>query len=174
MAIPSKDQTFALENCYDMLRKLEWEVEGLNRASKDDLDEIAFRAFNCAVTAWQLTDWVWADMNQAQQGAFGSLTNFQNHCRNQCRAIHLCRQIATASKHAEVRAHRDPSVSTVSTAMPTTYISGIPNQSSAEEADTSWHIFIDDGGHRIPAQQILSAAADFWIAFIHSNRIGNP
>src|SRR5690242_6134735 len=39
----------------DMVEKLWWEIEGFR-------DERAFklwRAFNCAVTTWHLTDWLW-------------------------------------------------------------------------------------------------------------------
>src|SRR5690349_2586134 len=112
MAIPNVSQTFALENCRDMLSKLEWEIDGFRAESRSAPEPLAFRAYNCAVTAWQLTDWTWAAAARTPQlqAALGarSLTDFQNKCRRKCRALHLCRLIATASKHVEVTKYPDP------------------------------------------------------------------
>jgi hypothetical protein len=70
MPLPGREQTFALENCRDLLSKLEREIERYRAirtekvAAAADLTDLAF---NIAVTAWHLCDWVFADMNDEQQ-----------------------------------------------------------------------------------------------------------
>jgi hypothetical protein len=58
-------------------------------------------AFNAAVTAWHLCDWVFNDMTPEQRAKlnFRNLADLQEHVRENCRALYLCRQAATASKH---------------------------------------------------------------------------
>ncbi len=56
--VPGQPHTFALASARDMLRKLEWEVAELARP---DFYTV-YRAFNTAVTAWHLTEWVWREL----------------------------------------------------------------------------------------------------------------
>jgi hypothetical protein len=100
------------ESWVDLVWKLYWEIVRLHHATPHDVIDMKCFAFNAAVTAWQLTDWVYGDMTQAQRDRHGikSKRAFQDMARDQCRAIHLCRQIATASKHREVTLHVDKSV----------------------------------------------------------------
>jgi hypothetical protein len=59
MPLPGRDKTFALENCRDLLNKLEREIDRLSAArDRDDLTTMIDTAFNAAVTAWHLCDWV--------------------------------------------------------------------------------------------------------------------
>ena len=79
----------------------------------------SYHAYNFAVTAWHMTDWVW-EGSSAEQPAeiFARLagtgarrkTAFQNGARKRSRAIHICRQIATGSKHVTVTDHPEPHV----------------------------------------------------------------
>jgi hypothetical protein len=55
MAIPGVPQTFAVENASGMIEKLNWEIEGF--AHEQDIQQKLWRGFNCAVTAWHITDW---------------------------------------------------------------------------------------------------------------------
>ena len=125
MPLPSRDQTFAFEDCRELLRKLEREIDRyLEVVGRDEqepeallklVDQLRDSAFNAAVTAWHLCDWVFNDMTpeQRQRLGFTSLSDLQKHVRETCRALYLCRQAATASKHWKVNSHPDPDVEVV-------------------------------------------------------------
>lgn len=70
------------------------------------------------------------------------------------RAVHLCRQVAIASKHFEMAHQPDPSVKVVVT---TTRGRG--------------QIYFDDGGWRLPALYAFDLALEFWTRFIFGNGI---
>jgi hypothetical protein len=58
-------QVFMLATPAHMLTKLHWEIYSLRKALSEKPEHIghthapAYCAFNCAVTAWHLADWVW-------------------------------------------------------------------------------------------------------------------
>ncbi|SRR6266851_1202949 len=57
-------QVFALATPAHMLEKLWWEIEQLKRSLEPDdryrISGVAtYHAFNCAITSWHITDWVW-------------------------------------------------------------------------------------------------------------------
>lgn len=64
---------FALENPSDMLHKLVWEIRELRSSLHPDVDEFpwslapAYRAYNCALTAWHLADWTWQSCTEDQR-----------------------------------------------------------------------------------------------------------
>jgi hypothetical protein len=58
---------FALRGCRDLLEKLRYETGSLNTTERHDVMGRAYIAFNCAVTAWHMTDWVWVELNQSQR-----------------------------------------------------------------------------------------------------------
>ena len=115
MAFPSRPHTFALENCRNLLDKLKREIARLNGAASDDFDTHNDSAFNAAVTAWHLCDWVFADMtaDQRDELKIHSVEEMREHARKQCRALHLCRQVATASKHWRVERYPDSKVKAI-------------------------------------------------------------
>jgi hypothetical protein len=122
-------QVFMLATPAHMLIKLHWEIYGLRKALSEAPEHLghvhapSYCAFNCAITAWHLADWVWKSSPPALraniladlgvevrgQGPVG-LTEFQNGLRDRSRALHICRQVATGSKHMIVRDHPDPHV----------------------------------------------------------------
>jgi hypothetical protein len=63
MALPGVPQTFAVENAQDMSEKLWWEIEAYR--DEPDLQPKLWRAFNCAVTAWHISDWLWKERRDA-------------------------------------------------------------------------------------------------------------
>jgi hypothetical protein len=117
-----------------------WEIERLKQATPHDIIDMKCFAFNAAVTAWQLTDWVFEDMTDDQRRLFkvSRLTDLQNLARDQCRALHLCRQIATASKHRNVRMHYDPNVSTK-----------VESNTVGSERLPEWRLLIVDGPNSV-------------------------
>ena len=92
-------------------------------------------------------------MNNANSWGLINLSYLQHFVRKECRALHLCRQSATASKHWCVEQHADPTVQTIVT------------------GETGWTIYFKDGETKIPADQVFIAARDFWFAFIRHNEI---
>src|SRR5271168_5177464 len=58
---------FALRGCRDLLEKLRYETGSLNTTERHDVMGRAYIAFNCAVTAWHMTDWVWIELDQTQR-----------------------------------------------------------------------------------------------------------
>jgi hypothetical protein len=94
MALPSRDQTFAYENCRDLVEKLDREIDRYCAVAGNDelldagklvelVDQLKDSAFNAAVTAWHLCDWVFNDTGpeQRQKLGFKSLGDLQEHAR---------------------------------------------------------------------------------------------
>jgi hypothetical protein len=122
-------QVFMLATPAHMLTKLHWEIYSLRKALSEKPEHIghthapAYCAFNGAVTAWHLADWVWnispKDRRTDILALLGTtvtgndhkdFVKFQTAIRNQSRALHICRQLATGSKHMTVTAYPDPNV----------------------------------------------------------------
>jgi hypothetical protein len=146
-------QTFGFENCAALHWKLYWEIARLGYATPRDPIDMKCFAFNGAVTAWCLTDWVFEEMTTAQRDHYhrGTLREFQDLAREQCRALHLCRQIATASKHRTVRLHVDPAVGAAL---------------SVEPVTNAWEIVITDGATTHQAIDVLEEARLYWYHFL--------
>jgi hypothetical protein len=167
MPLPGRSQTFAFEHCRDLLDKLRRELGRYQAVAGDDaddpekllelVDQLKDSAFNAAVTAWHLADWVFNDMtsNQRQQLGFAKLGDLQNHVRDNCRALYLCRQVATASKHWAVSNHPDPQVQVV----------------VACDDDAGWGAYFEDDGNPIAADQVFARALGFWTDFIYRHNI---
>lgn len=166
MALPSREQTFAFENCRELVQKLSREIDRYREVAGSDeeddwdalirvVDQLKDSAFNAAVTAWHLCDWVFNDMTAEQRAKFGfkKLGDLQNHARQNCRALHLCRQAATASKHWTVEQHADPDVQVVVT------------------GETGWTISFIDQGKTTPADDVFEMALSFWNEFVYTHGI---
>ena len=145
-----------MQNCVDLWWKLDWEIAGLCLREPHDVIDMKYFAFNAAVTAWTLTDWVFEDMTLAQRShhRVRSQSEFQKLARDQCRALHLCRQVATASKHRTVDKYPDPSVS-----------AGV-NVRPGCQTICEWEIVITDGTTTRLAVDVLEEAKAYWYRFI--------
>ena len=96
------DYSFALRSPADLLEKLKRELERLQQDETYQSDH----AFNFAVTAWHMTDWVHKDARQrdpTNPNPFGykRIGNFQQFVRGDCRALGICDELANGSKHFE-------------------------------------------------------------------------
>jgi hypothetical protein len=170
MALPGREKTFALENCRDLLRKLEREIDRFDAADGGDIEARIDLAFNIVVTAWHLCDWVFPDLTPAQKSSLqiADLSDLQAIARRQCRALHLCRPAATASKHWKVTNHHDPDVAVIVTATPigATAASPLP----LHEAP-SWYLYFVDGEKTHAAEEIFEGALEFWTQFIYRHGV---
>jgi hypothetical protein len=173
MTLPARPRTFALENCWDVHAKLEWEIDGLKAAPTDrGPQELAYRAFNCAVTAWHLTDWIWDEMTELQKTSLG-LTgrgSFQNLCREQSQPLHICRQIAVASKHAMVSAKPDPNVQTAMDMDVREFRAG--DTAGTPLTNGRWKLTVHDGEAEHEAVRVFEEALHFWDQFMMRHGIG--
>lgn len=114
-----ESQTFNLRGPRDVLAKLQWEVDELAETRAVDIHLIAYRSINCAMTAWHMCDWLFAECERTPSvreaptniahRKISSLGDMQAWAREE-RSIAICRQIATAAKHVEVTQHPDPAV----------------------------------------------------------------
>ncbi len=166
MPLPSRHQTF-FEDCRELLEKLNREIERYREvAGRDEdepeallklVDQLKDSAFNASVTAWHLCDWVFNDMmpEQHRKLGFTKLGDLHEHVRENCRALHLCRFAATASKHWVVEKHADPDVHVF-----------------VGHDEVGWTVYFEDHGKRTPADQVFEGARDFWNEFIRDHGIG--
>jgi hypothetical protein len=108
-------KSFELRDSRDILEKLHWELNNLFFRQRHDIKACQYHAFNCAVTAWHVTDWLWQDMSPALKSDLHvkSCKAFQDYVRNACPALNLCHEIANGSKHCLVERNPDSTISAV-------------------------------------------------------------
>ncbi|MGA7674932.1 MAG: hypothetical protein WCA78_07760 [Rhizomicrobium sp.] len=120
------DKAFDLATPAHVYSKLLWELGNLKRSMAEEAAEdaglrfeSAYHAYNLAVTAWHLVDWVWAasdnDTCKYISKFFGGVemakkAHLYNAVAQKYRAIHICGQIANGSKHYIAAWGDDPSV----------------------------------------------------------------
>jgi hypothetical protein len=110
---PKAQKAFALRDSRDMLGKLRWELNNLFFRQRHDIAACQYHAFNCAVTAWHVTDWIWRDISSDPQlrirlrdaMPMKSLDAFQGYARKNCPALKHCHRIANGSKHTLLKTY---------------------------------------------------------------------
>lgn len=174
---PPPGKVFHLACAGHLLSKLCWEVAALERSLARQSDEMfnhttaAYHAFNAAVTAWHMTDWVWDELTTEMRGqlakSLGSVLSekkqFQNALVRQCRGLHICRQIANGSKHKTLT-HEDPQVRAAIewTREPMTCNSGV------DEPIARFHyrLEVSDGATTLDAINLFTDVARYWRRFL--------
>jgi hypothetical protein len=153
MALPSVPQTFAVEDAKDMVEKLWWEIESFR--DEVNLEHKLWRAFNCAVTAWHITDWLWNEVC-GDAGVSRDLAQFQTAVQDRCREVRLCRHIANASKHGGVDRGYDPEIEVI--------VEAKDEPVPFEEVGHSqhWEIIISDHGSKTDALVLFYRVYQFW------------
>jgi hypothetical protein len=91
--------------------------------------------------------------DQREKLGIRKLSDLQTQARGH-RPLHLCRQLATGSKHWEVSQHPDPDVRAV-----------------VCHSGSEWRMYIKDGDKEPGAIEVFESAYDFWANFIYTNRI---
>ena len=169
ISIPdSPAKVFKLSTPMHLLAKLRWEIAGFERSQRNKglyrhlLP--AYHAFNCAVTAWHMTDWIWEYVGPDSQVDLATtyklknvnLRSFQDAVAQMSRAINACQEIANGSKHREVRRKRaDPYVRAEEA-----WAELEPSATDARRYGTVW-LIRDQSGVR-PALDVFREAADYW------------
>lgn len=131
----------------------------------------AYHAFNCAVTAWHMVDWVWmsseavgrAEIAASMEMAQVDLGSFQGAVRKN-RALNCCRDIATGSKHMDVAQRPDPNVRAALEwdAEHASVESGVDEPLARYRARLVIH---DSGGARL-AVDVFEEALEYWTRFL--------
>jgi hypothetical protein len=157
-----------LDSPRDLLGKLQWE---LNRASEPmSPDEASYSAFNCAVTAWSICDWVWSSSSSELRERFISESPGPKRSRAgplaalvtaECRELEICRQLATGAKHFVVTVFNDPQI----TSRREPAISLFESKTGETKTMKTHAVFVDDGGTLYSDLGLFSRASDYWHAF---------
>ncbi|EIK67186.1 hypothetical protein PseBG33_2645 [Pseudomonas synxantha BG33R] len=93
----------------DMVWKLAWEIRNLEREENSTTGpyqnekEAEFAAFNCAISAWHILDWVWRTCNQEQKAKIspdGTFKSFKTAMAAECRSLLICQTLCNSTKHA--------------------------------------------------------------------------
>jgi hypothetical protein len=156
-----------------LLSKLHWEIAGFRRSLHNRHMHRwllpAYHAFNCAVTAWHMTDWIWMYISLGEQRelaakhglARADLRDFQDAIAQESRALNACREICNGSKHREVtRKRADPHVRAGAT--------WGELKASRKKAETAYGVrweITDRVGTR-PALDVFSEAEDYWYTYL--------
>jgi hypothetical protein len=108
-------KTFELRDSRHMLEKLRWELNNLDFRQRHDIAARQYHSFNCAVTAWHVTDWLWQDISSAMRDklVLKECKDFQEYVRAACPALRLCHQIANGSKHCLLERNPDSTISAI-------------------------------------------------------------
>jgi hypothetical protein len=164
MALPGVDKTFAIEDAAHMVDKLIWEIEQLRQVSPHDPEALSYGAFNCAVTAWIIADWIFFEMPGRSRDAIGCKTvgAYRSWARRQSPWVNICREIATASKHRVIDRGADPDVATAMYAVSV-------GEDTADEHSISlslpvWRMVVTSRGKSTDAIDVFRFAAGFWTA----------
>lgn len=117
-----RSKIFGLQTAPNLFGKLLWEQEQLDRSLSPytyryPSVEPIFHVYNCAITAWHLTDWLWESASEPQRKMLAEKFSFD--CSKGRRAfafaltrslpeLAACRDIADGSKHAELTKPKSP------------------------------------------------------------------
>jgi hypothetical protein len=168
---PIAVRTFQVRSISDMLRKLDWEIEQLQRShisqASDALMTSSYFAINACVTTFHLCDWIWHQGSHAQRIAWGQGTDkaaqmrFQLFLRGACPQFETCREIANSFKHlADVR-HTNKAIRSA----PTWYTTMAATVGFSRAGDAlsvqAGVLMVADGLETLPAAHILSVAYGF-------------
>jgi hypothetical protein len=153
MALPGVPQTFAIEDAKAMTEKLWWEIETFR--DEQNLEHKLWRAFNCAVTAWHIIDWLWKERRRDDRWKVGKLEKFQETMERRSRELRLCRFIANASKHGGVDRKPDPTIQV------TVKAKDMPPSSDEVDDSRDWEIVISDRRGEQDALQVFYKVQSF-------------
>jgi hypothetical protein len=164
---------FALATPHHLLIKLHWEVRQLRASLPSNRKPIdthapAYHAFNCAITCWHLTDWVWESADEEQRrlissdfgGELRKIEDFQAALRLRHRSLHICWQVANGSKHFKLR-KTDPDIRTDDV---WEYRPALAGRMRAGERLGSYRyrLSLTDGDQRLEALDVFEDAERAW------------
>lgn len=162
MALPGVPQTFAIEDAADMVDKLAWEIEGLR--DEPEIEKKLWRAFNCAVTAWHINDWLWRERRRAGQ----SLREFRDEMIKRCPALWACRFLADASKHRGID-HKPDAAFTVRVEASDDDIGEWPQAILESTRSHHWRLIVGTSDGEFDALALFEDVRQFWDEVVREN-----
>jgi hypothetical protein len=151
------NRTFVLTEPLDLFFKLEWEYDELRRFNiTENRIEKSYVALNAAVTAWHLTDWFCARMEQEHFKKLSAATGrhidnntvFRNFVKED-KTISMCEQIAVSVKHLQID-ERDHKVQT----NPRSYL--------LADGQSAYYLMVEDHNAMMPIDSVIGFALAFW------------
>lgn len=114
-----KRQIFGVWTATGLLAKIEREFAEFEQCQH--FVRSGDHAFNLCLSLWHLVDWTFADMTEEERQRAEQFTNrtftksseFGVAAQEIEPMIHICRVMATAGKHAEVKHHPEPTLDTM-------------------------------------------------------------
>ncbi len=169
---------FAMNQPQHMFRKLFWEIDGLMKEmsvhhENDQWPDAAiFIAFNAVITAWHISDWLWQSNpenrkklasrlkiqfdEKTSNGRRVGLERFQDRLAEECRALHVLREIANGSKHMR-KNNPDPDVKAVAE-----WHKVVEGAGFARPGDLVMSLNVLDGDQKSDVTRLLIDAIGFW------------
>ena len=172
------DKVFGLAMPHHMLWKLRWEIAQLRSILGKPCQhgaevEPAYHAFNCAVTAWHMADWIWQSISKEERAEVLLKLHFDATGRNQddfktftrsmmkqYRTLHICHQIAIGSKHKIIESYSDPELAVEEQWHKEP--GSIRSRIEGGLALYSIRLVIRDGDVSRPALEVFEEAAQTW------------
>lgn len=115
-------RTFSLQTPADLFRKMQFEARTLRQAPPQDMTERAYAVMNAVTSAWQMKDWVYEALRQADQldvlhqvagRRIAGTRDFGNFLTANSPWMNMSFQLATAAKHFVVNADAGTEVITM-------------------------------------------------------------
>ena len=163
-------RSFGLQTANDLLKKLEREYDRFCSSPHEDKSD---HAFNFAITAWHMVDWVWHESMDKSGAAFGceKFDHFHSKVRSECGALQICYEIATGSKHVILKPEKAKAVELTKT---TTSRGGgvvrsvvspvvMPVATSVTGSyPVAQHVIRLKAGGTVPARSVFGEALEYW------------
>lgn len=169
----SPSKTFGLKWPRDLLAKLRYDIERLRCARSSD--DAKYAAFDCAVDAWHMTDWVLAAVDSERHHqlcgevrlAPQAAVRFAEQQAERLPILKYCREIANGVKHFELRPkYRMDNVSTNSTV---TFQMRVGPDFHVDSMAPICQLIID--GVRYNALEFFEDAHEQWLDFLKEERL---
>ena len=156
------DRTFIVRSAADLLDKLRHESHYVwGGGVPADVRLRTYAILNCAITAWQIKDWVFAELKETNRlSALERLAGKQIPddykfgmwlCQHNP-YLAMCYQIATATKHFTVRRKDGPRVQTLS-----------ETRNSDVQANGMWtDLVVQAGDEQIGAEDLMMYVCAVW------------
>jgi hypothetical protein len=161
---PGNSKTFSLGGPYDLLGKLYSDLQDLTMTPSYNSSLRAYRAINCFLTLWHMTDWFWVALRNDKYAFQQWRTRYPKLKEKKDLHIWLCQQspamrvaqqIATASKHVHVN-QNDPGI--------IAEIEYEPGNSDKFRVPRDILIRID--GKPISVEAVVDSGREFWRSFL--------
>lgn len=181
----SISNVFVMSHPQHMPAKLSWELEYLTSCmsvweDNNGYPEPIYRAFNTAVTAWHISDWLWqsdaatrailkkrfkVSAKETTAGWKKGLKRFQNALAKESRALAICREIANGSKHMRT-SKPDPKIKALTKWSPVVEGVGL-----AKPGDLIMSLMVADGEKEQDAVLWFIDAFGYWTKLFEAENL---